>query len=78
MTRMLIKLDDAQLGCLTADRARAIAGTADSPLITAEAARNLAVLARKAGWHSQAMPSPCPRPTGQSCAGADPLHVATA
>jgi transcriptional regulator with XRE-family HTH domain len=55
VTRMLIKLDDAQLGWLAADRARTIAGAADSPLIAAEAARNLAVLARKAGWHSQAM-----------------------
>jgi transcriptional regulator with XRE-family HTH domain len=54
-TRMLIKLDDQQLGWLAADRARTIAGAATDPLIAAEAARNMAVLARRAGWHSQAM-----------------------
>jgi transcriptional regulator with XRE-family HTH domain len=54
VTRMLIKLDDPQLGWMAADRARVIAGAAADPLITAEAARNLAVLARKAGWHDQA------------------------
>jgi transcriptional regulator with XRE-family HTH domain len=53
-TRMLIKLDDQQLGWLAADRTRLIASGADAPLIAAEAARNLAVLARKAGWHDQA------------------------
>ncbi|WP_329425769.1 helix-turn-helix transcriptional regulator [Streptosporangium sp. NBC_01495] len=54
-TRMLIKLDDQQLGWMAADRARVIAGAAGDPLMAAEAARNLAVLARKAGWHAQAM-----------------------
>jgi transcriptional regulator with XRE-family HTH domain len=53
-TRMLIKLDDQQLGWLAADRTRLIAGSAGAPLIAAEAARNLAVLARKAGWHERA------------------------
>jgi hypothetical protein len=55
VTRMLIKLDDAQLGWMAADRAASIATVAGNPLIAAEAARNLAVLARRAGWHSQAM-----------------------
>jgi transcriptional regulator with XRE-family HTH domain len=54
-TRMLIKLDDQQLGWMAADRARTIASAAGNPLIAAEAARNLAVLARRAGWHSQAI-----------------------
>ncbi|MEV7004886.1 hypothetical protein [Streptosporangium sp. NPDC051022] len=54
-TRMLIKLDDQQLGWIAADRARVIAGASGDRLVAAEAARNLAVLARKAGWHAQAM-----------------------
>jgi len=54
-TRMLIKLDEQQLGWMAADRARVIAAGSGNPLIAAEASRNLAVLARKAGWHSQAM-----------------------
>ncbi len=54
-TRMLIKLDDQQLGWMAADRARVIAVGSGNPLIAAEASRNLAVLARRAGWHSQAM-----------------------
>jgi hypothetical protein len=53
-TRMLIKLDDQQLGWMAADRASVLATAAADPLITAETARNLAVLARKAGWHDQA------------------------
>jgi transcriptional regulator with XRE-family HTH domain len=55
VTRMMIKLDDQQLGWLAADRARTHADTAAAPFVSAEAARNLAVLARKTGWHSQAM-----------------------
>jgi hypothetical protein len=55
VTRMLIKLDDAQLGWLAADRARVLAAGTDDPLLAAEAARNLAVLARKAGWHDQSV-----------------------
>jgi hypothetical protein len=54
-TRMLIKLGDQQLGWMAADRARVTADTGGHPLIAAEAARNLAVLARKAGWHAQAL-----------------------
>ena len=53
-TRMLIKLDDQQLGWMAADRARVLAAGSGDPLTAAEAARNLAVLARKAGWHTQA------------------------
>lgn len=53
-TRMLIKLDDQRLGWMAADRAQVIAACSRDPLISAEAARNLAVLARKAGWHAQA------------------------
>lgn len=54
-TRMLIKLDESQLGWMAADRARRSAEAAEQPLLVAEAARQLAVLARKAGWHDQAM-----------------------
>jgi transcriptional regulator with XRE-family HTH domain len=53
-TRMLIKLDDQQLGWMAADRARVLASGGGDPLAVGEAARNLAVLARKAGWHQQA------------------------
>ena len=53
-TRMLIKLDDQQLGWMAADRARALASGDRDPLAAAEAARNLAVLARKAGWNDRA------------------------
>jgi transcriptional regulator with XRE-family HTH domain len=56
VTRVLIKFEgDGQLGWLAADRAATIAAAADTPLIAAEAARNLAVLARRAGWYAQAM-----------------------
>ncbi|MBH1934289.1 helix-turn-helix transcriptional regulator [Streptomyces sp. AV19] len=54
-TRMLIKLDEQQLGWMAADRARQAAEAADEPLLVAEAARQLAVLARKADWHEQAL-----------------------
>jgi len=53
-TRMLIKLDDQQLGWMAADRARVLVPGGGDPLAVGEAARNLAVLARKAGWHEQA------------------------
>jgi transcriptional regulator with XRE-family HTH domain len=53
-TRTLIKLDDQQLGWMAADRARVLASGGGDPLAVGEAARNLAVLARKAGWHEQA------------------------
>ncbi|WP_218040479.1 helix-turn-helix transcriptional regulator [Actinomadura sp. WMMB 499] len=53
-TRMLIKLDDQQLGWMFADRARILASSGEAPVIAGEAARNLAVLARKAGWYEQA------------------------
>ncbi|MFF7687811.1 helix-turn-helix domain-containing protein [Streptomyces syringium] len=54
-TRMLIKLDEQQLGWMAADRARQAAEAAGRPLLVAEAARQLAVLARKADWHEQAL-----------------------
>lgn len=54
-TRMLIKLDEQQLGWMAADRARQVAEAAEHPLSVAEAARNLAVLARRAGWEEQAL-----------------------
>ncbi|WP_326813163.1 XRE family transcriptional regulator [Streptomyces scopuliridis] len=54
-TRMLVKLDEQQLGWMAADRARQVAETGGHPLAVAEAARNLAVLARRAGWEEQAL-----------------------
>lgn len=54
-TRMLIKLDETRLGWTAANRARHMAEVAGDPLIVAEAARNLAVLARRAGWEEQAL-----------------------
>jgi hypothetical protein len=54
-TRMLVKLDDQQLGRVAADRARQFAETGGSALAVAEAARQLSVLARNAGWHDQAL-----------------------
>lgn len=51
---MLTKLDDQQLGWMATDRARVLASGGGDPLAVGEAARNLAVLARKAGWHEQA------------------------
>ncbi|MGW4030669.1 XRE family transcriptional regulator [Streptomyces sp. NPDC004838] len=54
-TRMLVKLDEQQLGWMAADRARQYAGSTGDPMQSAEAARQLAVLARRAGWHDQAL-----------------------
>ncbi|MGW3428904.1 helix-turn-helix domain-containing protein [Streptomyces melanosporofaciens] len=54
-TRVLVKFEDQQLGWMAADRARQLAEAAGDPLAIAEAARQLAVLARRAGWTDQAM-----------------------
>ncbi|WP_249416565.1 XRE family transcriptional regulator [Streptomyces sp. TS71-3] len=54
-TRLLIKLDEQQLGWMAADRARQFSESVGDPLTVAESARQLAVLARKAGWHDQAL-----------------------
>jgi transcriptional regulator with XRE-family HTH domain len=54
-TRMLVKLDEQQLGWMAADRARQLAEAAQDALVVAESARQLAVLARKAGWRSEAL-----------------------
>lgn len=54
-TRILIKLDEPQLGWMAADRARQFATVGGAPVAVAEAARQQAVLARKAGWHDQAL-----------------------
>ncbi|WP_307821872.1 helix-turn-helix domain-containing protein [Streptomyces coffeae] len=54
-TRVLIKLDEPQLGWMAADRARQLAQASGAPLDVAEAARQQAVLARKAGWHDQSL-----------------------
>ncbi|MFF4188503.1 XRE family transcriptional regulator [Streptomyces sp. NPDC001691] len=54
-TRMLVKMDEQQLGWMAADRAQQLAQSAGDVLAVAESARQLAVLARKAGWHDQAL-----------------------
>ncbi|WP_331733300.1 helix-turn-helix domain-containing protein (plasmid) [Streptomyces sp. NBC_00080] len=54
-TRMLVKMDEQQLGWMAADRARQLGEAAQDVLAIAESARQLAVLARKAGWHSEAL-----------------------
>ncbi|MFE7133532.1 helix-turn-helix domain-containing protein [Streptomyces sp. NPDC057638] len=54
-TRMLVKLDARQLGWMCADRARQFAETGGDVLHIAESARQLAVLARSAGWHPEAL-----------------------
>ncbi|WP_235094852.1 hypothetical protein [Streptomyces sp. A1-5] len=54
-TRILIKLDEQQHDWMAADRAGQTAEAADDRLLVAEAARQLAVLARKANWHDQAL-----------------------
>lgn len=64
-TRMLIKLDEQQLGWMAADRTRQSAEAADDPLLVAEATRQLAVLARKADWHDQAKSIALTTPTTQ-------------
>ena len=75
-TRMLIKLDDQQLGWMAADRARVTADTGGHPLIAAEAARNLAVLARKAGWHAQALSITLAAADHPDLRGRGPSHTA--
>lgn len=54
-TRLLIKLEEHQLGFMAVDRARQISEATGNPLVVAEAARQLAVLARKSGWYDQAL-----------------------
>ncbi|WP_275462316.1 XRE family transcriptional regulator [Streptomyces noursei] len=54
-TRLLIKLDEQQLGWMAADRARQLAAACGNAVALAESSRQLAVLARKAGWHDQAL-----------------------
>lgn len=75
-TRMLIKLDDQQLGWLFADRARALAGAGGAALVAGEAARNLAVLARKAGWHEQAAATAMAAAEHPGLKGDDPRLIA--
>lgn len=67
-TRILIKLDEPQLGWMAADRARQFAAAGSAPLAVAEAARQQAVLARKAGWHDQALTLALNAATTRPCA----------
>ncbi|MFF8535852.1 XRE family transcriptional regulator [Streptomyces sp. NPDC015532] len=54
-TRMLVKMDEQELGWMAVDRARQLAEAAGDVLAVAESARQVAVLARRAGWHDQAL-----------------------
>ncbi|WP_329389176.1 helix-turn-helix domain-containing protein [Streptomyces sp. NBC_01716] len=54
-TRLLVKFDEQQLGWMAADRARQLAEADGNTLAIAESARQIAVLARRAGWHHEAM-----------------------
>jgi hypothetical protein len=75
-TRMLIKLDDQQLGWMAADRAKILASGIGDPLAAGEAARNLAVLARKAGWYDQAASIALATATSPLLAGVAPRLTA--
>lgn len=75
-TRLLIKLDDQQLGWMAADRAQVLASGSGDPLAAAEASRNLAVLARKAGWHDQAASIALVAAASPGLEGADPRLAA--
>ena len=74
-TRMLIKLDQP-LGWVAAERARILAARGGDPLIGAEAARNLAVLARRAGLHEQATSIALTAARSSGLCGADPRLAA--
>lgn len=69
---MLVKLDEQQLGWMAADRARQYAGSTGDPMQSAEAARQLAVLARRAGWHDQALSITLAAADGPALRTADP------
>jgi len=73
--RMLIKLDQP-LARMAADRARVLAAGGGDPLIIAEAARNLAVLARRAGRHDQAMSVALTAAASPGLGGCDPRLAA--
>jgi transcriptional regulator with XRE-family HTH domain len=75
-THMLIKLDDQQLGWMAADRATILAADGKDPILEAETARNLAVLARKAGWHAQAAAIALKAAASPRLSGADPRLAA--
>jgi hypothetical protein len=70
------KLDDQQLGWMAADRAQVLASGSGDPLAAAEAPRNLAVLARKAGWHNQAASIALAAAASSGLEGADPRLTA--
>lgn len=75
VTRVLIKMDDQQLAWMAADRARIFA-TGGAPLVAAEAARNLAVLARKAGWYEEATAFALDAADHHDLRGDDPARLA--
>jgi transcriptional regulator with XRE-family HTH domain len=72
VARLMVKLADEQLGWVAADRARALAARCGASLAEAEAVRNLAVLARRAGWHSQAVEIAIGAAEGDTLRGNDP------
>lgn len=75
VTRLAIKLEDP-LGWIAGDRARIYATGAGDPLLIGEAARNLAVLARREGWHSQATDIAITAAEDDALAGLDPARIA--
>jgi hypothetical protein len=74
-TRLMIKLDE-RLGWVAADRARARADAAGAALAAGEAARSLAVLARRSGWHDQAARIALDAAHSELLGGDDPARTA--
>ncbi|WP_309049232.1 hypothetical protein [Streptomyces sp.] len=84
-TRMLIKMDEQQLGWTAVDPARQLAKAGGDILAVAESARQLAVLARGAGWRDEALSialsaadHPDLRDTGRAGAAARGLLIQSA
>ncbi|WUI04256.1 hypothetical protein OHR68_21455 [Spirillospora sp. NBC_00431] len=75
VTRIMIKLDE-ELGWIAADRARTLAAASGRPLVAGEAARNLAVLARRAGWRTQAAQIALDMAEDEMLRGRDPTLTA--
>ncbi|GAA4233530.1 helix-turn-helix transcriptional regulator [Actinomadura meridiana] len=75
ITRLTVKLDEP-LGWLAADRARTFAESSGDVLAAAEAARQLAVLARRGGWHDQATEIALSAADAQELKDGGPAHTA--
>jgi hypothetical protein len=66
-TRMLIKLDDQQLGWMAADRARVIASAADDPLVPPRLPGTWPSWPAKPGGTRRPYRSRCRRPVSPAC-----------